>query len=376
MDMSDEHRDGAPDPQWAGEEPESEEREVALTPVDIIAASEFERQLDYARRHPRKLSIWKRRSLELVTFDEAVATKCFYALPRKERNKDTGKQETKIIQGPSARFAEIIVSSWGNCKAAARVAGEDAGGQHVRGQGTFIDLETNFSCGFEISRRITNKDGKKFSADMIQVTGNAAASIAYRNAALKGIPGALWNPIFEAAKRAAVGDIKSLKKKREEIIAIFNKMGIPTEVIYTAAAIKGIDDIDGEVLLFLKGLENAIRDADTDVETILTEWSKTRPQDASPGIFKGRTAVQEAVERAKAPASGAEQPSPATGAAPPQSGPAAAPAQTGTTAAPSAEQQPVEKEQPAPGPAQAPASGPGGNSGTLFGNTGKQDKKK
>lgn len=360
----------APDPSWAagevvGKEEQETEREIAPV-TDIIASSEFERQLDYARRYPRSLAAWKRRAWGMVTLDEKVAEKCFYALPRKERNKETGKMETKMIQGPSARFAEIIVSTWGNCKAGARVAGEDSAGQHVRGQGSFIDLETNFSCGFEVTRRITTSDGRKYNADMIQVTGNAAASIAYRNASLKGIPGALWNPIFEAAKKAAVGDIKSLKTKRDEAIALFNKMGIPTEVLFAVAAIKGIDDIDGEVLLFMKGLQNAIKDADTDVETILNDWSKNRPQDSSPGMFKGKTAVQEAVDRAKA----SVQPSPSEAAA----GPGQPGAATSTAQPAPAGQQPSEKEPAASGPAQAP--GPGGNSGTLFGGAGHDKRKK
>lgn len=358
------------------DEPEEMEVEsTSISPIDIIAASEFERALEYARKHPRKLSVWKRRALEFVTLDEFVAGKCFYALPRKEKNRDTGNYETKMIQGPSARFAEIIVSTWGNCKAGARVAGEDPSGEFIRAQGTFVDLETNFSCGFEVTRRITTSSGDKFKADMIQVTGNAAASIAYRNAALKGIPGALWNPIFEAAKRAAVGDIKSLKKKREEVLALFNKMGIPTETIFVVAAIKGIDDIDGDVLVFLKGLENAIRDNDTDVETILGQWSKTKPQDASPGIFRSRSAVQEAVDRAKNAGGQPAQPPPQGEAAGPQNG-GPEPARAATSE--SAEQTSPPVSQPGPQSTADPVTaGPPathGNGGTLF--SGPPDKGK
>lgn len=315
-----------------------------LAPIDVIAASEFAQQLDYARTHPRSLAKWKRRALELATFDEVVAASCFYALPRRQKNAD-GKYENVIIKGPSARFAEIVVSTWGNCRAGARVAGEDASGEFVRGQGTFHDLETNFHCGFEITRRITSASGQKYSADMIQVTGNAAASIAYRNAALKGIPGALWKPIFEIAQRAAVGNIQSLKKKREEIISIFNKMGIPTDVIFLVAGIKGIDDIDGDILIFLRGLETAIRDSDTNVETILRDWSREQPQDASPGMNRGANRVAEAVERAKATVTKAGT---GEGAPGPDGG-----TQAAATAPPAAEQ----KERPPQGSSTAKGDG-------------------
>jgi hypothetical protein len=285
-----------------------------------MAASEINQAMARAEKRPRKLSEWKRRCQEMITLDESVATECFYALPRRERGAD-GNYETKIIKGPSARFAEIIVCNWGNCRAMARVAGEDTSGQFVRGQGTFHDLESNFHCGFEVTRRITNKSGNKFNADMIQVTGNAAASIAYRNAMLKGIPGALWKPLFILAQKTAVGDIKTLTSKREEIIKTFMQMGVPQETLFAVMGIKGKEDINGDKLIEMKGLQTAIQNGDADLEAILEEWSRGAGQDPNPGMFKNKDRVNEAVNRARAATATASASTP--DAAPPATEPTA-----------------------------------------------------
>ncbi|MFN8826683.1 MAG: hypothetical protein ACK501_17070, partial [Planctomycetota bacterium] len=50
-------------------------------------------------------------------------------------------------------------------------------------------------------RRITGKNGRRYSSDMIGVTGNAACSIALRNAVFRGIPRAFWIDIYDARAR-------------------------------------------------------------------------------------------------------------------------------------------------------------------------------
>src|SRR5262249_9225829 len=131
-----------------------------------------------------------------------------------------------------------------------------------------------------------------------------------------------------------------------------------------------VDDIDGEVLLFLKGLENAIREGDADVEIILAEWSKTRPQDASPGMFKGRSAVQEAVDRARASATPAKETTANNVGSPPE---------TATPDPSAAEQSSTEKPSPAGTPEQNSEPTPAqreGASSSLFSGAAEKDKKK
>lgn len=148
--------------------------------VALLNRSEIEQQIATARRFPRSIKRFRDESMQMVTLSESVAEQCIYALPR----------DGKTIEGPSARFAEVIASAWGNCRAGARVV--DDKGEFVVSQGVFHDLERNVAITYEVQRRITNKKGQRFSADMIGVTANAACSIALRNAILKGVPKAFW----------------------------------------------------------------------------------------------------------------------------------------------------------------------------------------
>src|SRR5947209_5665986 len=144
--MSEERQSGAtggatveppPENEWA-ELDESDGKEIASSvALDVIHMSEINQAMEYARLHPRSLATWKKKCLEMITLSEAVAGQCFYSLPRKEKNKDTGAYEQKNIVGPSARFAEIIASRWCNCRAGAKVLGEDETGEFVRAQGVF-----------------------------------------------------------------------------------------------------------------------------------------------------------------------------------------------------------------------------------------------
>lgn len=281
--------------------------------LDAYTRSEITQQQAYAKDNPRSLATFKRRALEMVTLDQDTAKECFYSLPRNERG-DDGEYTKKMITGPSARLAEIVVSAWGNCRATARVVGEDDSGEFIRAQGAFHDLESNYAVCFEVRRRITTSRGKKYTSDMIGVTGNAAASIAFRNAVFKGVPKALWNIFYKAAMKTAVGDLKTLDAKRKEQVSTLNKMGIPNDVIFGVLAINGIDDILADQLIELQGLENAIREGDTTVDDVLATWARQRleagTQAPSQGMFhKSESKLREAMDRAKSvPAASTQQP--------------------------------------------------------------------
>ena len=85
---------------------------------------------------------------------------------------------SKTIEGPSARFAEVIASAWGNSRAGARVI--DDRGDFVVAQGVFHDLERNVAITYEVQRRITDRQGRRFKTDMIGVTANDEAHAARR----------------------------------------------------------------------------------------------------------------------------------------------------------------------------------------------------
>ena len=167
--------------------PEPELMERDAPPIDVgtmlqISRAEIDGQIATAKAYPRSVAAFVREARELVCMDEETAESCIYSLPR-GKNQDGSK---KFITGASARFAEIICHSWGNNRAGGRVV--DIGKDTLTAQGVFHDLEKNTQITKEVSRSIVDSYGKRYKADMVNVTGNAGISIALRNAILAGIP--------------------------------------------------------------------------------------------------------------------------------------------------------------------------------------------
>lgn len=236
---------------------EEHEREVVSSGgMTAITKSEIDQQISTAKRYPRSVKKFINSSLELVTLNEDVAGECIYSLPR-------GK---KPIEGPSARFAEVVASTWGNCRAGARVIDEDD--RFVTAQGFFLDVENNVGITYETRRRITDKQGNTFNDDMIGVTSNAACSIALRNAVLKGIPKALWKQIYDAAKKTAIGDAETLVSRRVKMMQAFAKMFVQPEQIFTLLEVQGEADISLDHLAALRGVFTAIKEGDTTVDQV------------------------------------------------------------------------------------------------------------
>ena len=251
-----------------------EGREVAMTAenstIALLNRSEIDQQITTAKRYPRSIKRFVDEATAMVTLNESIAQQCIYALPR----------DGKVIEGASARFGEIVASAWGNCRAGARVV--DEGQEFVTAQGVFHDLERNVAITYEVQRRITGKGGRRYSADMIGVTANAACSIALRNAILKGVPKAFWEPMYQKARAVVAGDIKTLANKRAEAIKQFQIYGVTEAQILAKLGREGVADIGIEDLVILFGMLTAIRDGDTTPEQAFAVDSDAKSDVAMP----------------------------------------------------------------------------------------------
>lgn len=243
-----------------------------MVPININMA-EIDIQIATAHRFPRSITKFKEQALEIATMDEETAASCFYVIPRGGEN----------IDGPGVRLAEIVGSVWGNMRYGARIVGEDD--KFVTAQGGAFDLEKNVAVTIEVKRRIADKFGKKYSADMIANTANAACSIALRNAIFRVIPRAFIQSIYEAAKKAAVGDIQTLAGRRQKMLDHFGKMGVSKEKIFAAMGVSGIDDINLQILEKLIGISTAIKDGDLKIDDAFP----STPQSTEPLNGKNKT---------------------------------------------------------------------------------------
>jgi hypothetical protein len=237
--------------------------EGALSRVDnssvaVFARSETEAQLDAAHKYPRSIGKFLKEAETLATVSQGVAESCLYALPRKQNGKEI------VISGPSVRLAEIAASAYGNLHVAARIL--DAEEREVIAQGVAWDLEKNIRVTTEVRRRITTSKGRRYSDDMITMTGNAAASIAIRNAIFRVVPRAYIDRIYLAAKNVAVGDAKTFAAKRASLVDRLMKIGVPKERIFPRVGKSSLEDLGIEEVEALIGLGTAIHNGDTTID--------------------------------------------------------------------------------------------------------------
>lgn len=256
-------------------EPVNAELVSASEVLSVMERASIDTQISTAKRYPRELSVAKSNMVAFATLDEETAKACFYTLPARK-----GSQDGKPIQGPSARLAEIAVSCYGHIRAGSRIIAND--GKTVTAQGFCHDLQNNVLVAVETKRRITTKEGRTFSEDMQVVVGNAASSIAFRNAVFKVVPMALVKPALDAAKRLAIGEGTPLPKRREAALKHFEGLGVSKERVLAMLGVRTAEDILGEQLITLLGLANAIKEGDTTIDEAFPTGAKSTTGPSNP----------------------------------------------------------------------------------------------
>ncbi len=237
----------------ATREPEIIEQEVAPS-LPMTAGGTVDVQVATARRFPRSIAAFIRRATEMATLTPEIAASCVYALPR----------GGKTIEGPSARLAEIVASAWGNLRIQAGATDNDE--RYITARGEAWDVESNVAIGFEVRRRITNRSGQTYDDDMITVTGNAAASIALRNAVFKAVPSSFWKPIYQKCRHVIAGDAKTFAARRDDMLKAFMVAGVTPEQLCAGIGLKGVQDITLDHMATLVGVLNAIKEGETTIE--------------------------------------------------------------------------------------------------------------
>ena len=258
---------------------DSTEVEVLVpSAVEAISRAEIDVAIATAQKYPQhtpgKLSLVKQSMMSFATLDEETAAACFYTLPRGGKN----------IQGPSVRLAEIALACYGNARAGTRIISTVTSGPtpHVVVQAVVMDLEKNTSVSIEKRRRIVGKKSKGgvIDEDDINLAANSCSAIAFRDAVFKVVPGALIKPVFEAARKVAIGDAKTLGDRRAKCVEAFAKLGITKDRVLAKVDKKSVDDIDLSDLETLIGLFNAIKEGDVSIDEMNVSQT-SRPADLS-----------------------------------------------------------------------------------------------
>jgi hypothetical protein len=240
-------------------ESSTEIMEASPNTLSILTQSEYAAMVTTANlpANRRKIDDFSKKLMSYATHSQPVALSMFYTLPR------AGKQ----IIGPSVRYAEVVAPCWKNNSTGSRMIGstEDT----TTAQGVFIDYECNTRNVKEIPRKITDKEGRKFNADMILTTSKAALSIAYREAILKGgVPMALWSPAYEQAKLTAVGQAVSHAARIDLAMEYLNKLGVSEWQICNAVGVTSPKELEVDHLVTLKTLCEEIKKGVRTIEEV------------------------------------------------------------------------------------------------------------
>lgn len=214
-------------------------------------------QISTAKAFPRNIKRATENALAIVTIDTETAKVCTYSVPR----------GGKAITGPSVHLAKILAQTWGNLRIEAKVVAID--GTQITSEAVCFDLENNLAIKTQVKRSIVGKSGR-FNEDMITVTGNAANSIALRNAILSVIPRSVVDKVYNTAKQKITGDVsdntKLIARRKQVFDGLKDTFGLTEKEILSAVGKAAIDHVTPDDLVVLIGIGTAIRDGDTTVD--------------------------------------------------------------------------------------------------------------
>ena len=228
-------------------------------------------QVSTAKQFPRNITRAIQNSIVMATIDPDTAQTMRYALPR----------GGKPITGPSVHLAKLIVSNWGNIRAEAKVV--QITDSQVVSRGTCWDLENNVATAIEVRRNIKSKNGQRFSDDMITVVGNAANSIAFRNAVFSTIPKAVTDKVYKAAQECITGDLSDeakLLQRRTQCLKFFlDEYGITEEEVIKLCGKQTVNQIKADEIALMLGIYQSLKDGDTTIEEVLEPIRKEKKKD-------------------------------------------------------------------------------------------------
>ena len=235
---------------------------IEIRQADMLQAinrAEIDIQISTAKQYPRDINAVLNKIETYATMDKETAEECFYVLRREDKQ---GNQN--IIEGLSVRMAEIIAGAWGNLRVQARIIGND--GRQITAQAVCHDLETNVAVSKEVKRSILTKKGHTFSEEMQVVTGNAASSIAFRNAVLAVIPKAVTKKVINHVKLVSLGQAIDLETSRKNCLTNLAKAGVNEKMVLFYLGKNSVADIDQEAIFVLRGTWNAIKEGTASVQ--------------------------------------------------------------------------------------------------------------
>jgi hypothetical protein len=252
----------------------SQVEQITILPIEgsemqlLREKASIDIQISTAHAFPRNVKQCVDDALYMSTMDIDTAMTCGYSVPR----------GGKAITGPSTHLAKIIMQNWGNFRADAKVV--NVTDKFVESEAVAWDLQKNVAVKVCVKRSIMTKNGI-MSDDMIIVTGNAANSIAMRNAIFSVIPKGVTEMIYKATQQKIIGDASEFNTTVKKTMQAFKKAYAKEEIdVLKIVGKTQLSQLTNDDLVTLIGVGQALKDGDTTPELI---W-KTTPDDAKQAL--------------------------------------------------------------------------------------------
>ncbi len=231
------------------------QHETAAMDVQVATAQKLGRSI---RHFQADLESW-------ACATQEIADECTYLLE---------KGGTKIV-GPSIRFAELLMASYRHIVADTFIE-EEAHGYVVVGA-MVRDLFRNIAVRARVRRNILKRDGKtRYKQDVIQSTVQAAASLALRNAIIRLIPKALWQPIWLKSRAVAQGmdpetgkPVIPFKEQAQRAISFMGSLGATEEAVLAFCGVDSKEALTPDHLIHLRNTARAVRAGEIDIDAAL-----------------------------------------------------------------------------------------------------------
>lgn len=197
--------------------PKSQQTEPKPAEAMPVAIPQIDTQIATARQYPRDVARCVAEAKEIACLDLETAAGCRYAKP----------QGGKMIRGPSVRLAEIIASTWGNIKTAARLVREED--KRIVVEAVAWDLQSNRPHSEEVSRSVMKRNGERYPQHMVETAIAAAKAIALRNAIFAVIPQGVVKSIEAETRHYVESQIGSVEEEWSRILKAFDRYGVKEE---------------------------------------------------------------------------------------------------------------------------------------------------
>jgi hypothetical protein len=231
--------------------------------LESITRGEIDMQIATAKKYPRDLAQFKKRSLQMVSMDEETAESCIYRRPVGQKD---GKMQ--YAEGLSVRMAEIVASCYGNIRAGAMLIEQTP--ERVIARGFCHDVENNVAMQSEAVEGTVGKNGKPFSPGMRIVIAKAALAKARRDAVFQVVPRAMVKFLENEARRIIAGDATTIAARAEKAVAWVRKLNIDERRVWAALGVAiagdGFPELDAASLEELTGLRTSIKEGDVSLD--------------------------------------------------------------------------------------------------------------